>query len=375
MSKSVLLYLERGGQEKGGIKQYSQTVLNTLLKDDGIAKIYVLGGETDTKDHTKLVYIPEYVIRTFDFFNRLYEKLVIICFEAWGSIPTFLSPIRVVRWFYRFDVVYSPSQYIPISSFDSKVTLHDLQEMHLPQNFSSAKLYRRIRRWTVYCELKNLRYICSFNHIKNDLIKYLKIPDDFIDVQFLGIRNHWCVNYSCVTYEENLDSTFLFYPANFWPHKNHFNLIEAIAILSKKNNKIKLLLTGAKTGKEYDLLRNHVNLLGLQNNVKFLGTVSEKELAKLYCESELVVIPTLYEAGSYPVMESIFFNKVPVCSAISAIKETIGDNDVYFDPYSPESIAEKIEYFLYDPNEKIKVLNSLKETREKLLKVVPRISI
>ena len=41
-----------------------------------------------------------------------------------------------------------------------------------------------------------------------------------------------------------LDDDYLFYPAHFWPHKNHEILIDAFALLRKRFSNIKLVLSG-----------------------------------------------------------------------------------------------------------------------------------
>ena len=61
-------------------------------------------------------------------------------------------------------------------------------------------------------------------------------------------------------------------------------------------------------------------------------------------------MPTLYEAGSFPLMESILMGIPVVCSNVTSLPETIGDNQFVFDPNNINDIAEKIIKIWDDEN-------------------------
>ena len=74
------------------------------------------------------------------------------------------------------------------------------------------------------------------------------------------------------------DPTQIIYPANFWPHKNHVILIEALKLLKERSTlNINLVLTGSDKG-ALRAVKALVAGFGLQNSVHFLGFVSKPEL-------------------------------------------------------------------------------------------------
>jgi glycosyltransferase involved in cell wall biosynthesis len=77
--------------------------------------------------------------------------------------------------------------------------------------------------------------------------------------------------------------------------------------------------------------------------VRFLGRVDERDLLALYRRARLVVVPTLFEAVSFPIYEA-FAERVPVaCSNVTSLPEQVGDAAIVFDPYSTRAIADAIQ--------------------------------
>ena len=88
--------------------------------------------------------------------------------------------------------------------------------------------------------------------------------------------------------------------------------------------------------------------MDLNNQVKFLGLVSEEVLYSLYKNTTGVVIPTLYEAGSFPLIESIYLGRPVICSNVTSLPETIGDPRFMFDPTKINDIQEKVRMLWSD---------------------------
>ena len=85
-----------------------------------------------------------------------------------------------------------------------------------------------------------------------------------------------------------IDTPYFYYPASFWPHKNHKILIDALALLD--DNQPCLVFTGTNEGME-DKLKVYVRGKGLENRVKFLGRVTDAQVQGLISGSVAVVMP------------------------------------------------------------------------------------
>nr|WP_283815541.1 glycosyltransferase family 1 protein [Bradyrhizobium campsiandrae] len=134
---------------------------------------------------------------------------------------------------------------------------------------------------------------------------------------------------------------FLFYPAQFWVHKNHLRLVEAFGEVLKQAPDLKLVLTG-KQRDEYRNVMDAVNRLGLGANVVHVGFVERDELQAIYRLATALVMPSLFESISIPVYEAFLAGTPVIASDIHAIPEQVGDAGLLFDPTSVASIAHAI---------------------------------
>ena len=135
---------------------------------------------------------------------------------------------------------------------------------------------------------------------------------------------------------------FLFYPAQFWPHKNHANLLLALAVLQRERDfKPSLVLTGSDWGNR-QYVRKLVHELHLSEQVLDLGFVSREELNCLYGGAAALVFPSFFGPDNLPPLEA-FARGCPVVAAdIPGAQEQLGRAALYFDPSDPEQIAARI---------------------------------
>jgi glycosyltransferase involved in cell wall biosynthesis len=139
------------------------------------------------------------------------------------------------------------------------------------------------------------------------------------------------------------DADFLLYPANFWPHKNHRRLFEAMSIYLRAHpdSRLRLVCTGAPNTLMNDLQVTAEAILPA-GTVVFAGYIPEQELSALLAASAAVIFPSLYEGFGMPVLEAMASGKPVLCSNVTSLPEVAGDAAIYFDPTNPRQIAEAI---------------------------------
>lgn len=100
-----------------------------------------------------------------------------------------------------------------------------------------------------------------------------------------------------------LDRGYFFYPAQFWAHKNHVRILEAMATLRERNKIYHLVLVGGDQG---NLAHIHkvVSKLGLHAEVFILGFVPSEHLRGLYLGSRAVIMPTYFGPTNIPPLEA-----------------------------------------------------------------------
>jgi hypothetical protein len=145
-----------------------------------------------------------------------------------------------------------------------------------------------------------------------------------------------------------LPGRFLYYPAQLWPHKNHLGLLRALASIRRGEHlEIPLVLTGSRqTG--YDAMAREIAAEGLSGQVLFLGAIPFEKVPALYKLSHGVIIPSLYEASSFPILEAFATGTPVIASRIPPVQELIGDEEFLFDPTNEEEMAKKIHRLWLD---------------------------
>lgn len=140
------------------------------------------------------------------------------------------------------------------------------------------------------------------------------------------------------------DSKFLFYPANFWPHKNHEILLTAYHQYAHRagEDAWPLLLTG-HPDERMKTLQQMSNALGLQDRVTFAGHLPDDAFKAVWQFASALVFPSLHEGFGIPLVEA-FQSKLPVlCAKTSALPEVGEDACAWFDPRDPRDLADTIQ--------------------------------
>ncbi len=248
----------------------------------------------------------------------------------------------------NMDLIISPS--ITLLPYHMKkpyiVTIHDFQQEYYPEFFT---LKERISRKIVYKTGQKANIVvCESEYVKKDIMKFLKVPEKKIFVipspsplyiQHKKLEEH---KYKEYRLKYDLPNKYLFYPAQFWHHKNHINLIKAIkSIKDRHGEEINLILVGSKKN-NFDNVMKKIQNLGLQNQVKYLGYVPDEDIPYLYKLSTALVMPTLFESVSLPIWEAFYLGVPVVSSNVCALPEQVGDAGLLFDPHDIEDMAEKI---------------------------------
>lgn len=147
-----------------------------------------------------------------------------------------------------------------------------------------------------------------------------------------------------------LPQKYVFFPANYWQHKNHDLLLRAIQwIRVEKHIIVHVVLTGFPQKKGYPLEKK-IAEYDLSNQVHQLGYISIEEIAYLYLYAQLMVFPSLFEGFGIPLVEAMAAG-CPVLAANTTSLPEIGKDSVcYFDPFSVEDLGQNI-LMLYNDNE------------------------
>lgn len=149
--------------------------------------------------------------------------------------------------------------------------------------------------------------------------------------------------------EEFIDTPakYIFYPAQFWQHKNHMNLVRAVAMLVKDVPDIHLVLVGSEKN-NMRKIRQYILEHGLENHITIKGFVSNENMKYLYKHADGMVMPSYFGPTNIPPLEAMALGCPVAVSDKYAMPEQVGDAGLLFDPDSPEEIAECIRKMWLD---------------------------
>lgn len=235
----------------------------------------------------------------------------------------------------KVDVLHTSDWLEPPSNAKKVTTIHDLIVFVDPKNTPESIISTQLKKLS-WVTKETDKIIAVSKSTKNDIIKYLKIPSEKIEVIYEAASNTFKK-----TQSEKKDKFFLVVGTS--KRKNLDNIIKAFEKLNLPD--VHLTITGRS--------QKHDNKL-----IKEIGFVEEKELARLYSNAlALIYIPT-YEGFGLPVLEALSCGCQVVSSKVSSLPEVGGDAVFYADPYSIEDITKQIQNSINHPKKNLSLQTS-----------------
>ena len=193
---------------------------------------------------------------------------------------------------------------------------------------------------------------------KDNLIRTFQVPDEKLQVIYPGVNK----DLFCPLPEEQhpactkADSCLL-YVGRIEPVKGILDVIEAMFILKNKApelfSRICLKVIGGGKEKEMqtnpEIMRIHelLDQYGIEDRVRFLGSIPQEELKGFYSAAEALVVPSLYESFGLVVVEALACGTPVLVSKIGKMQTIVKDGHTGFSfrPNDPASLATCLQYF------------------------------
>jgi glycosyltransferase involved in cell wall biosynthesis len=140
-----------------------------------------------------------------------------------------------------------------------------------------------------------------------------------------------------------LSPGYLFYPAQFWAHKNHINLLLAVARVRKEHGlSLDVVFVGSDKGNE-PYIRETCTRLGLAEQVHFLGFVSQEELVVLYRNAFALAYLSFFGPENLPPLEAFALGCPVIAANVAGSHEQLGDAALLVNPTDVNGIASAIK--------------------------------
>ena len=225
---------------------------------------------------------------------------------------------------------------------------HDLQHKFFPENFTKHQIKHRESVWRKLASEATV-VMAANERVSSDLIKFWNI--DPVRIAVTPIPPPTRKNFNSFR-NEFAETPYIIYPAVFWPHKNHMLIVNAMTEVVANGNNLNCIFTGA-SGTNQKRIKKIVRMLRLEDHIHFLGHVPDDRFSALLHYAEATVIPSIFEASSLTVYDSINVGTQVLCSDIPIFREQCGNAVIYFDPYDASDLSEKICNFVLANGPKI----------------------
>jgi glycosyltransferase involved in cell wall biosynthesis len=151
----------------------------------------------------------------------------------------------------------------------------------------------------------------------------------------------------------DLPSRYFFYPAQFWPHKNHALIVQAIKLIAEETGEaVPVVFCGAYW--TYVMAGNFKEVmalaakLGVSDRVRYLGSVPDEDMAALYTLSAGLIMPTFFGPTNFPPLEAWHLGRPVITSDINGVREHTGDAGLLVNPRSPQDLAAAMKRLWHD---------------------------
>ncbi len=259
---------------------------------------------------------------------------------------------------FRLDVIHDPNGVgpflLPAGRTARVVTIHDAVPYDCPESHNHLDNWRY--RWLLPLAARSAEAVVTVSQFSRAaLAGHLGVPAERIRVSGEGIdssfrpipagpeRRQVLAGYGITT-------PYLLYVGALNPRKNLSRLLEAYAVVLKRNGYAstpRLVIVGKtqwRTGEMHETLER----LQLGDRAHFTGYVKDEDLPSLYSGAECFLFPSLYEGFGLPPLEAMACGVPVITSNTSSLPEVVGDAALTVDPYDVDALAQAMLSLLGD---------------------------
>jgi glycosyltransferase involved in cell wall biosynthesis len=220
------------------------------------------------------------------------------------------------------------------------LTVHDLGFLRNPKWFKKdrAVYYKKmIKKSVAYAD----RIIADSCATADDLMTFMNVSQDIIDVVPLGVDDHYkqASDTAQATLREkyNLPEKFFLYVGTLEPRKNIDRIVEAYSEIASDTD-LDLVIAG-RDGWKVKPIYNAIKKSPVRDRIHLPGFVAQEDLVAMYSSAEILVWPSLWEGFGFPPLESMACGTPVVTSNVSSMPEVVDQAAILVDPFDVSSIA------------------------------------
>lgn len=348
--KKIALAIEKFSRSAGGAELYSVSIASALVNDGW--EVHLFGRSWDgepSEANFQEIAVPNYL-------------------PSWMKMLVFALKHRSLIRNQSFDVILGFGNTLLMNVYQSHGGVHWYSTMR--KTYSERNPFRRwikrviiklslkqwVRHWIESAPFRQKKrpVIIAISHmVKEDMVSYYSLAEEDIRIVYNGvdpekyntqirqtlrgtIREELGVN------EEGVVFLFVSYDLK---KKGIIPLVDAVARLKQANNaNFKLLVVGEHPSQS---LRRYIKKRNVQDMIVFKGPT--RSIEQVYADSDVMVLPTYYDACSLVVIEAMACGLPPITTVYNGVAGIISDGHngyvINHPPHSKE-LSEKMRVLL-----------------------------
>lgn len=369
-------------KETGGSYKLQITYIETIFQQQdkwGDHQYFVI---TSFDSFASIIdHVPEqFIIDLTSYFKQFQEQLPIktkLTYKLGSILHSFLNanyiqtdskfkfgfPVSVLEELYynflreqNIDFIWFTFPFFcPVKRFPFAISVWDLAHLQLPyfKEFNDSNDWK-FRENFLSETIKRASLVFTGNQQgKQDLLTHYPIKEDKIKTLPFPFSP---ANTKSLTPKDSAQKYFI-YPAQFWQHKNHATIIDAMVILSEKTRDYRVHFCGSDRGnKEY--IQNYSIQCGVEDLCVFHDFVEDTELTELISNAEAMIYATCLGPNNLPPLEALSLDCPVICSEFPGAREQYVNTVCYFETYSSNELANRMESMLLRKEETLFNLDS-----------------
>lgn len=226
----------------------------------------------------------------------------------------------------------------------------DFQHRHLPAMFRASDRWRR--DVLLQTRMAGSRiFMLSSRTAEADCLRFfpaaigrtIAVPFAVLSVPDIAEEAN------AVLARHGIDGSYIFLPNQFWRHKNHSVVVDALSVLASRSCPVRVVASGLQQDlrdpAHFPALADRIARAGIGEAFRMLGVIPYADLTTLMGNAAAVLNPSLFEGWSTTVEEAKALGVPLVLSDIPVHREQVGDRANFFAPHNPSALASILACF------------------------------
>lgn len=334
---STILTLSKN--KKYQITAFTFSIKNEkLLTDHGLKTVYVKTNFTD-----KLLKLLS--LQTWFYFFRLKFKINFEKALDQSNIDLvyFLTPSNLALFLIDHNYIF---------------TIWDLCHRDMPE-FPEVNFYREFELREKLFNSASKKAIAIFTDSQlgkeNAIRRYNLDKNRVFNVSFSPSINITESKFIDIKEKYKINSSYIYYPAQFWAHKNHVYIIDAIAKLKLKGISLAVVFSGSDKGNLKYILE-YAKKSKVSDLIFYIGFAPNEEVYYLYKQSLALVMPSYFGPTNIPPLEAFAIGTPVIYSDVDGLREQVANAALLCDLKNSDHLVEHLELLLKNPTKSIELI-------------------